>query len=98
MLGKNAGMSYSPWGCKESDTTEQQQFMSDAWKCLTILVEFIYNLHEMTSEKIMGFLNHQSLVALEQVSLSHHCWHFGLIKCTVLNLVDCLAASLASTD
>ena len=61
MLGKNAGMSYSPWGCKESDTTEQQQFMSDAWKCLTILVEFIYNLHEMTSEKIVGFLNHQSI-------------------------------------
>ena len=45
----------------QRDTTEQQQFMSDAWKCLTILVEFIYNLHEMTSEKIVGFLNHQSI-------------------------------------
>ena len=26
-----------------------------------ILVQFIYNLHEMTSERVMEFLNHQSI-------------------------------------
>ena len=46
------------------DRAAEQQCMPDACshrKCLMILVEFIYNLYERTSERTVEFLNHQSI-------------------------------------